>query len=48
MTVPKLLAALKKFLEDDAYYESKKKGMASLARPDALNDIMMLVEGFEK
>lgn len=48
MTVPKLLSALEKFLNDDVYYEAKQKGMASLARPEALEDIMMLVESFKK
>lgn len=48
MTVPKVMGALHKFLNDDAYYENKCNNMRALARPQALDDIMMLVKSFKK
>ena len=48
MTVPKLMSTLEKFLKDDAYYKEKKNNMQNLARPAAMDDIMMLVNTFRK
>lgn len=48
LTVPKLTAALNNFLNDDDYYQAKKDAMFELAKPAALDDIMMLVKSFEK
>ena len=47
MTVPKLMGALDKFLDDSAYYQEKKENMQRLARPQAMDDIMMLVKRFQ-
>lgn len=47
MTVPKLMSTLEKFLKDDAYYQEKKTNMQRLARPAAMDDIMMLVNTFK-
>lgn len=47
-TVPKLMAILDKFLNDQAYYMDKKTHMQALARPEALTDIMTLVKEFNK
>lgn len=48
MTVPKLMTTLNTFLTDDEYYREKKKAMNALARPQALDDIMLLVSSFKK
>ncbi|MDO4280887.1 MAG: undecaprenyldiphospho-muramoylpentapeptide beta-N-acetylglucosaminyltransferase [Peptococcaceae bacterium] len=48
MTVPKLTATLNRFITDDAYYQEKKGNMQKLARPTAMDDIMMLVKSFSK
>ena len=48
LTVPKLQTTLKKFLCDDNYYQEKKEAMQGLARPSAMDDIMMLVQSFAK
>jgi UDP-N-acetylglucosamine--N-acetylmuramyl-(pentapeptide) pyrophosphoryl-undecaprenol N-acetylglucosamine transferase len=48
MTVPKLLEVLTPFLTDEAYYQEKEKNMASLARPNALDDIIALVKQYDK
>lgn len=47
MTVPKLMGALDRFLEDSDYYQEKKENMERLARPQAMDDIMMLVKRFQ-
>lgn len=47
MTVPKLMGALGSFLNDSDYYQEKKENMQRLARPQALDDIIMLVKGFQ-
>ena len=47
MTVPKLMGALGRFLNDSDYYQEKKENMQRLARPQALDDIIMLVKGFQ-
>ena len=48
LTVPKLTAALNNFLCNDDYYQAKKEAMQGLARPSAMDDIMMLVQSFAK
>ena len=48
LTVPKLTAALNKFLCNEDYYQAKKEAMQGLARPSAMDDIMMLVQSFAK
>lgn len=48
LTVPKLMAALNRFLTDEAYYNLKKEAMKALAKPAAMDDIMMLVKSFAK
>ncbi len=48
MTVPKLMATLDLFLNNDSYYAEKKAAMHNLARPAAMDDIMMLVNTFRK
>ncbi|MEE0434505.1 MAG: undecaprenyldiphospho-muramoylpentapeptide beta-N-acetylglucosaminyltransferase [Peptococcaceae bacterium] len=48
MTVPKLLSTLQKFLNDETYYANKRANMSALARPQALDDIMMLIKSFTK
>ena len=46
LTVPRLVAELNHFLLDEDYYSAKKEAMQALAKPAALDDIMMLVESF--
>lgn len=46
LTVPKLMTALKQFLNDDDYYQAKKEAMHRMAKPTAMDDIMMLVKSF--
>ena len=46
MTVPRLLEVLTPFLRDKDYYAAKKNGMRALARPNALDDIMALVNKY--
>ena len=48
MSVPKLIETVNRFFVDEVYYNEKKKGMQELARPTALDDIMMLVNSFNK
>ena len=48
LTVPKLMAALNRFLNEDDYYQAKKDAMFELAKPSAMDDIMMLVRSFIK
>ena len=48
LTVPKLTVALNNFLCNDDYYQAKKEAMQGLARPSAMDDIMMLVQSFAK
>lgn len=46
LTVPRLLETLTPFLQDDNYYHNMATQMKSLARPEAMDDIMAIVRRY--